>query len=349
MGKMRRDEYVALGAGVVEMLRGKTVLVTGAGGTIGREIVWQVVRNGATRVIMIDRNDNALYEIDREMRESCVNAICVSELADIANEARMRRILKLWTPQIVFHAAANKHVPMMEANPLEGLRNNAIATWKFGEWCGECGVKHFMMISTDKAVRPISVMGMTKRLAESMVLELNDTMAHTCYSCVRFGNVLGASGSVEPLFREQIARRGPVTVTHPDMCRYFIGLKDAVSLVLDAMVMAKECIYTLDMGQPVRILDLAEELIREAGYKPYAEVPIVFTGMRPGEELFDELDLSESSVFKTGNPRIFICREARLAGGVSAKDIESFAMESSSDDEVRRFLHDCVSQGGVSE
>ena len=326
---LRRGARSVGGAAVVEMLRGRTVLVTGAGGTIGAELVRQVARNGARRVIMVERGENALYEIDREMRGAGVNAACVPELADIADEARMRRLLARWQPEIVLHAAAYK-----------------LATRRLGEWCGAAGVARFVMISTDKAVNPVSVMGMTKRLAEVLLLGLNarkDGGANgTVYSCVRFGNVLGSSGSVVPLFREQIAHRGPVTVTHPEMRRYFMSVEEAVGLVLEAAVMGNGCIYTLDMGRPVRIVDLAEDMIRQAGYKPYVDVPIVFTGIRPGEKLFEELDVSEKSAYRTGHARIVVCRAAGRGGDVAYADVAAFAAGMPDGEAVKRFLRERV-------
>ncbi len=340
---LRRGEASVGGSAVLDLLRGKTVLVTGAGGTIGGEIVRQVARGGAKRVIMVDRSENALYEIDREMRESGVNAQCVSEMADIADEVRMRRVLAEWRPAIVLHAAAYKHVPMVEANPLDGLRNNALATRRLGELCGAAGVARFVMISTDKAVRPISVMGMTKRLAEVLLLGLNKSQAGaTVYSCVRFGNVLGSSGSVVPLFREQIAHRGPVTVTHPEMRRYFMSVEEAVGLVLEAAVMGKDCIYTLDMGESVRIVDLAEDMILQAGYRPHVDVPIVFTGVRPGEKLFEELDVSEKSAYKTGHARIFVCKVAGRGDDVTAAEVDAFVATQPDDEMVKHFLRERV-------
>ncbi len=340
---LRRDETAVGGPAVLDLLRGKTVLVTGAGGTIGGEIVRQVARNGAKRVIMVERSENALYEIDREMRGTGVNAQCVPEMADISDEARMRRVLAEWKPEVVLHAAAYKHVPMVEANPLDGLCNNALATWRLGVWCGAAGVSRFVMISTDKAVRPISVMGMTKRLAEVLLLGLNKSQSGTtAYSCVRFGNVLGSSGSVVPLFREQIAHRGPVTVTHPEMSRYFMSVEEAVGLVLEAAVMGQNCIYTLDMGESVRIVDLAEDMIRQAGYRPYVDVPIVFTGIRPGEKLHEELDVSEKSAYKTGHARIFVCKAAGRGEDVTAEEVVAFAATMPDDEAVKRFLRERV-------
>ncbi len=295
---------------IVSLLRGKCVLVTGAGGTIGSELVQQAAFNGARQIILVERGENALYEIDRSIRQLSAGVDVVSEMVDIADEPRMRKILEKFKPEIILHAAAYKHVPMVEVNPREGLRNNTIATRKLGEWACEAGVERFVMISTDKAVNPIGVMGISKRIAEILLMDLNGK-GMTLFSAVRFGNVLGSSGSVVPLFKEQVARRMPVTVTHPEMRRYFMTVSEAVNLVLQAAALAKGGeIFVLDMGEPVKILDLAEELIRDAGYKPYVEIPIHFTGVRMGEKLFEELDVSENNVLKTGCARIYVCKNA---------------------------------------
>ncbi|MGN0852007.1 MAG: polysaccharide biosynthesis protein [Kiritimatiellia bacterium] len=299
-------------AEVVEMLRGACVMVTGAGGSIGGELVRQIVRNGPRKVLLVERSESALYEIDREIRQLGANVQCVPEMVDIADEPRMAAIFAENRPSIVLHAAAYKHVPMVEANPREGIRNNTLATRRLGEMAAAAGVARFVMISTDKAVNPVGVMGATKRMAEIVLMDLNGAAGGTRFSAVRFGNVLGSSGSVVPLFREQIARRLPLTITHPDMKRYFMTVQEAVGLVLQAAASARGGeVFVLDMGQPVKIVDLAEKLIRQAGCRPYVDVPIRFTGIRPGEKLFEELDVSEKSAFKTGHARIFVCRNAQ--------------------------------------
>ena len=309
-GVRRMDSSAA-----ARFLGGKTVMVTGAGGSIGSELVRQVAAAGPKMLLMVERGENALYEIDREMRTMARCACPVKPLmVDINDRARMEDVFNFYRPEVVLHAAAYKHVPMVEANPREGERNNTEATRGLAEMSKRFGVSRFVMISTDKAVNPISVMGKTKRAAEKAILALNEpddagAEKSTSFCAVRFGNVLGSSGSVVPLFREQIAKRLPVTVTHPDMKRYFMTVEEAVGLVLQAASRSEKAIYTLDMGEPVRILDLAEQMIRQAGYRPYVDIPIVFTGIRPGEKLFEELDISEKSAFKTDMARIYVTKE----------------------------------------
>ena len=265
-------------------------------------------------LVLVERGEYALYEIDRYLRERGGAVVWKPLLADITERERLREIFAEFRPEIVLHAAAYKHVPMVEANPREGERNNVEATRILAETAVEFGVRRFVLISTDKAVNPVSVMGKTKLAAEQLVMSLNhrgsnsDLQPSTSFCAVRFGNVLGSSGSVVPLFREQIAAKKPVTVTHPEMKRYFMNLDEAVGLVLQAASRTERAIYTLDMGEPVKIVDLAEEMIRQAGYKPYVDIPIVFTGKRPGEKLFEELDVSEKSVYRTDMARIYITR-----------------------------------------
>jgi len=310
-----------------KFLAGKTVMVTGAGGSIGSEIVRQVAAAGAKRVLMVERSENALYEIDRRMKQYLARAksqatACVPLMYDINDRAKMESLFAEEKPEVVLHAAAYKHVPMVEMNPEEGWRNNTEATKSLAELSAKYGVRRFVLISTDKAVNPVSVMGKTKLAAEQAIMAINNSPtpplpnsstpplpnSSTSFCAVRFGNVLGSSGSVVPLFREQIAQRRPVTVTHPDMKRYFMTTEEAVSLVLQAASRPECAIYTLDMGEPVRILDLAEGMIEQAGYRPYVDIPIVFTGVRPGEKLFEELDVSERSCFSTDMAKIYITK-----------------------------------------
>lgn len=297
---------------------GRVVMVTGAGGSIGSELVRQVAAAGARRILMVERCENALYEINREMVRAKCAAALKPLMIDCGDRMRMDAVFAEEKPSLVLHAAAYKHVPMVELNPEEGWRNNTEATRTMAELSAAHGVERFVLISTDKAVNPVSVMGKTKLAAEQAIIEMNgacsvaaaDKAAHskTSFCAVRFGNVFGSSGSVVPLFREQIATGGPVTVTHPDMKRYFMTIQEAVSLVLQAASRSEKAIYTLDMGEPVRILDLAENMISQAGYRPYVDIPVIFTGVRPGEKLFEEIDVSEKSAFKTDMAKIYITR-----------------------------------------
>ena len=286
---------------------GRVVMVTGAGGSIGSEIVRQVAAAGAKKILMVERGENALYEINREMvRSRCASAV-KPLMVDCGDVGHIKALLEEEKPSVVLHAAAYKHVPMVEMNPEEGWRNNTEVTRCLAELAAESGVERFVLISTDKAVNPVSVMGKTKLAAEQAIMALNGTSS-TSFCAVRFGNVFGSSGSVVPLFREQIAHGGPVTVTHPDMRRYFMTIQEAVCLVLQAASRKERAIYTLDMGEPVRILDLAENMISQAGFRPYVDMPIVFTGIRPGEKIFEEIDVSERSAFKTDMAKIYVTK-----------------------------------------
>ncbi len=288
---------------------GRTILVTGAGGTIGSEIVRQIAALGAKRILLVERCENALYNIDREMRALTANtAQCVPLMLDICDQAAMEKLMAREKPSVILHAAAYKHVPMVELNPEEGWRNNVEGTRILAEAAERAGVARFVLISTDKAVNPVSVMGKSKRAAEKVLMGLNDAQSKTSFCAVRFGNVFGSSGSVVPLFKEQIAAGGPVTVTDPEMKRYFMTVQEAVSLVLQAASRAERAIYTLEMGACVSIVKLAEGLIRRAGYRPYKEIPIIFTGIRPGEKLFEELDVSEKSAYRTDMAKIYITK-----------------------------------------
>ena len=295
-------------AQIGQFLAGKRVMVTGAGGSIGAELARQVARFQPGKILLVERAEFALFDIDADLRRTRPEAEIVPLVADVFDEARMRAIFATHAPQVIFHAAAHKHVPMMESNPGEAIKNNILATRLLGELAGEHGVETFVMISTDKAVRPTSIMGATKRVAELSILDLRGKY-QTRYEAVRFGNVIGSAGSVVPIFREQIRRGGPVTVTHPEMRRYFMTIPEAAQLVLQAGAMGEGGeIFILDMGEPVRILDLAEEMITLTGLRPYVDMDIVFTGLRPGEKLFEELELSGEQIAKTRHPKIFIGR-----------------------------------------
>lgn len=291
---------------VRSFLTGKIVMVTGAGGSIGSELARQVARFQPASLLLVERAEFALFDVDRELRRVWPKLAIVPLVADVGDKPRIDSVFKAHRPQVVFHAAAHKHVPMMESNPSEAVKNNVLATNVLGEVAGKFGVDVFVLISTDKAVRPTSVMGASKRLAELVIQDLDERF-DTRYVAVRFGNVIGSTGSVIPIFREQIRKGGPVTVTHRDMERYFLTIPEAAQLVLQAGTMGKGGeIFILDMGDPVRILDLAKETITMSGLKPYEDIDIVFTGIRAGEKLFEELKMAEEHVTKTYHPKIFI-------------------------------------------
>lgn len=299
------------------LLEGKTVMVTGAGGSIGAELVRQISNFHPARILLVERAEYALFEIAREF-ESKDGAEVVSLIADICDEARMRQIFERYRPAIVFHAAAHKHVSLMETNAVESVKNNAFATQLLGSLAGEFGVTDFVFISTDKAVNPTSVMGASKRLAEIAVQDLNRRF-ETHFIAVRFGNVLGSAGSVVPIFRDQIRAGGPVTVTDPEMTRYFMTIPEACQLVLQAGALGNGGeIFILDMGQPIRILDLAKDMIRLSGYVPLEDIDIVFSGIRKGEKLFEELEMTGENMTKTRHPKIFIGNIAAF----SSEDVE---------------------------
>ena len=313
---------VAMDAGeLVRLIEGRRILLTGAGGSIGSELARQVVRLRPERLLLVDRAEPALFAVQQELLRLAPDVRLEPLIADVADVARMSGILGEHQPHVVLHAAAHKHVPLMETNPCEAVRNNALATLALGVLAGEARVEKFVLVSTDKAVRPSSVMGASKRLAELLVLDL-DRRFPTRYMAVRFGNVLGSTGSVIPIFREQIAQGGPVTVTHPEMVRYFMTIPEASQLVLQAATMGEGGeIFVLDMGEPVRILDLAEQMIRLSGLEPGVDVEIVFTGTRPGEKLHEELHHLDEDVTRTRHPRVFVGRlqplpAHRVAGAV---------------------------------
>jgi len=326
---------------IFKMMSNKCVLVTGAGGSIGSEIVRQTSRMGPSKVILFERFENALYQIDREIRHKMPDVAVVTVVGDICDRARVEDVFSQYNPAIVIHAAAHKHVPMMEINAGEAIKNNVAGTRVVGEVAVKYGVERFIFISTDKAVKPISVMGITKRLAEMVVQSLNQR-GETIFSAVRFGNVLGSSGSVVPLFAEQILHGGPVTVTHPDMTRYFMTIEEAVHLVLLSITQTNGGeIFTLDMGEPVRIAELAEEMIRLSGLKPYDDIPIIFSGIRPGEKLSEELDISDASMLRTALAHVFVCRIDQVQPDKVAAMLaacEKICRDQGGDEQMRRLV-----------
>ncbi len=288
------------------LLEGQVVLVTGAGGSIGAELCRQVIRFSPKALVLVERSEPALFDIHRELLAAGNQVQLFPAIADVCDAGRVRALFARHRPQVVIHAAAHKHVPMMEWNPGEAIKNNVGGTRTVADAAHEFEAVQFVMVSTDKAVNPTSIMGATKRVAELYVQARNQN-SHTRFVAVRFGNVLGSAGSVIPIFKEQIARGGPVTVTHPDMRRYFMTIPEASQLVLQAAGLGRGGeIFVLDMGEPVKIVDLARDLIRLSGLTPEKDIELRFTGLRPGEKLFEELSTAEERAEKTRHPKIFI-------------------------------------------
>lgn len=291
---------------IMDYVSGKTVLVTGGGGSIGSELCRQIARHEPKRLIIFDIYENNAYDIQQELKRDYPKLDLVALIGSVRNTHRINNIFEQYRPDIVYHAAAHKHVPLMEDSPNEAIKNNVLGTWKTAQAADRFCVSRFVLISTDKAVNPTNIMGASKRLCE-MVIQMMNHQSKTEFVAVRFGNVLGSNGSVIPLFKKQIEEGGPVTVTHPDIIRYFMTIPEAVSLVLQAGAQAKGGeIFVLDMGKPVKILDLALNLIRLSGYKPYEDIDIQFTGLRPGEKLYEELLMSEEGLQSTENELIHI-------------------------------------------
>ncbi|WP_019534273.1 polysaccharide biosynthesis protein [Paenibacillus ginsengihumi] len=292
--------------GIANYVENKTVLVTGAGGSIGSELCRQVLPFRPSRLLLLGHGENSIYAIEMELRRTFPGAVLETIIADVQDRERMDDVFKTYRPDVVFHAAAHKHVPLMERNPAEAVKNNVFGTKNVADCADKYGTERFVMISTDKAVNPTSVMGTTKRIAEMYVQALNN-QSETKFAAVRFGNVLGSRGSVIPHFKQQIAMGGPVTVTHPEMIRYFMTIPEAVQLVIQAGAFAEGGeVFVLDMGEPVKIVDLATDLIRLSGFEPNVDIQIQFTGMRPGEKLYEELLTSEEGLGSTKHNRIFI-------------------------------------------
>ena len=285
---------------------GKVVLVTGGGGSIGSELCRQLAAHHPKQLIILDIYENNAYDIQQELIRKYPELDLVVLIASVRNKERIDSIFETYRPNIVYHAAAHKHVPLMEDSPHEAIKNNVFGTYKVAQAADRYGVDKFVLISTDKAVNPTNIMGASKRLCEMLIQSMNRS-SRTNYVAVRFGNVLGSNGSVIPLFKKQIAEGGPVTVTHPDIIRYFMTIPEAVSLVLQAGAYAKGGeIFVLDMGEPVKILDLATNLIKLSGYRVGEDIQIVFTGLRPGEKMYEELLMNEEGLKETANKMIFI-------------------------------------------
>jgi FlaA1/EpsC-like NDP-sugar epimerase len=311
------DEAQVLGS-----IRGEVVMVTGAGGSIGSELCRQVCRYAPKHLILIERFENALFEIHRELRARFPDITLEPRIADVTDEPRMARVFQERLPSIVIHAAAHKHVPMMESNPGEAVKNNIGGTRLVADLADRFGAARFVLVSTDKAVNPTSVMGATKRVSEIYIQALGQRST-TRFVTVRFGNVLGSNGSVIPIFKEQISRGGPVTVTHPEMKRYFMTIPEASQLVLQAGAMGEGGeIFILDMGDPVKIVDIARDLITLSGFRPDEEIEIEFSGVRPGEKLFEELSTDAEHADRTKHPKIFIGRIAASSLAETTRTID---------------------------
>ncbi len=305
-----RDEIKIDDEGISDFIKDEVVLVTGGGGSIGSELCRQIVKYHPQKLIILDIYENNAYDIQNELLMHKANIDNFPELivliGSIRDEKRLDEIFSVYRPTIIFHAAAHKHVPLMEVSPKEAIKNNIFGTYNVAKKAMEYKSKKFVLISSDKAVNPTNIMGATKRFAEMIIQAFNKT-CDTQYAAVRFGNVLGSNGSVIPLFKKQIQEGGPVTVTHKDIIRYFMTIPEAVELVLQAGAFANGGeIFVLDMGEPVKIIELAEKLIRFSGYEPYSEINIEITGLRPGEKLYEELLMDEEGLIATRNKKIFV-------------------------------------------
>ncbi len=332
-----------------QFLSGKSVMVTGAGGSIGSELVRQITNYKPAQILLVERAEFFLFQIGRELAADFSETKCVPLIADIGDEPRMREVFERYRPDVIFHAAAHKHVPLMEQNPAEAIKNNVFATRLIGRLAGEYGTGDFVMISTDKAVNPTSVMGASKRIAEIVIQDLNRTF-DTKYVAVRFGNVLGSAGSVVPIFREQIQKGEPITVTHKDMTRYFMTIPEASQLVLQAGALGEGGeIFILDMGRPVKILDLAQDMIRLSGLTPYEDIDIKFTGIRNGEKLFEELEITGENLLKTRNPKIFIGKIGTYSKPEVERIVEEFQIAVTASDEsgIRRTFNKVLPEATI--
>ena len=323
----------------------KVILVTGGGGSIGSELCRQIAEKNPKQLIIFDIYENSAYDIQQELIKKYPDLDLKVLIGSVRNTNRVNQIFEKYHPDIVYHAAAHKHVPLMEESPNEAIKNNVLGTWKVADASDKYGTGKFVMISTDKAVNPTNIMGATKRICE-MIVQAYNSKSKTEFVAVRFGNVLGSNGSVIPLFKKQIAAGGPVTVTHPDIIRYFMTIPEAVSLVLQAGAYAKGGeIFVLDMGEPVKILDLAKNLIRLSGYIPGEDIKIEFTGLRPGEKLYEEMLMAEEGLKQTKNKLIHIGEPIEFDEEEFFKELEELAVESKdelSNEEIKEWVKKLV-------
>lgn len=323
---------------ILGYVKDRTVLVTGGGGSIGSELCRQIAGHKPKKLVIVDIYENNAYEIQQELKHNYPNLDLTVLIASVRNTNRMNDIFRTYKPDIVYHAAAHKHVPLMEVSPNEAIKNNVFGTLKTARAAGENGVKRFVMISTDKAVNPTNIMGASKRICE-MIIQIFNNRYDTEFVAVRFGNVLGSNGSVIPLFKKQIEQGGPVTVTHPDIIRYFMTIPEAVSLVLQAGAYAKGGeIFVLDMGEPVRIYDLAVNLIKLSGYTPNEDIMITFTGLRPGEKLYEEMLMDEEGLQDTDNHMIHIGKPIEIDEEQFEEDLYKLGEAANGEESVVREL-----------
>jgi len=331
--------------GIEALLHGQRVLVTGAGGSIGSELCRQIMGYKPKALVLVERSETQMFQIEQELIRVGFGGMITPEVADILDVPRMERILERHRPQIIFHAAAHKHVPLMEAQPAEALRNNTFGTMDLANAAQEMGVERFVFVSTDKAINPTSVMGASKRLAEVYLQALDEASESTRFLAVRFGNVLGSSGSVVPIFREQIAAGGPVTVTHPDVERYFMLTSEAVGLVLQSAAMSQSGgIFVLDMGTPVKIANLAIQMIELSGFVPNEEIEIEFTGLRPGEKLSEEIRLDREEFSPTDHGKILRFDAAVESCDTIHESLEQMRVRlaGAAPEEIRAMIHSRV-------
>lgn len=339
-----RDEVKLNNEEIAGYLKDEVILVTGGGGSIGSELCRQIAKYEPKKIIVYDIYENNAYDLEVELKSKYKNRIDIDVvIGSIRDIERLRQVFAEYKPGVVFHAAAHKHVPLMEFNPGEAVKNNVFGTLNVAQCADEFGTKRFVLISTDKAVNPTNIMGATKRLAE-MIIQAMDKRSKTEFVAVRFGNVLGSNGSVIPLFKKQIAQGGPVTVTHPEVTRYFMTIPEAAQLVIQAGAMAKGGeIFILDMGQPVKILDLARDLIKLSGFEPDEDIKIVFTGLRPGEKLYEELLLAEEGIQGTHHENIYIGKPLDLSFNELMLGIRALQNFINDKEELKRCLKNIVS------
>lgn len=335
---LRRDPVKLDLEKIAGYLSGKRVLVTGAGGSIGSELCRQIAKTSPHLLILLGRGENSIFDIDRDLRAKYPELFIIPIIADIRDKERIMDVFSDFKPQVVFHAAAHKHVPLMEVQPVEALRNNVFGTQNVVDAADRIGTEIFVMVSTDKAVNPTSVMGATKRMAELIVQNMSQ-ISSTKFVTVRFGNVLGSRGSVIPLFKKQIAEGGPITVTHPEMKRYFMTIPEACQLVLQAGTMAHgDEVFVLDMGQPVKILDMARDLIELSGFTPDRDIQIEFTGIRPGEKLFEEILTAEEGTLATKHDKIYVANLKPIDQEILYKTLAALKQADQAEDIIRLMM-----------